>query len=93
MNIDYIRAFNKIYKSPFILNEEPFKQDLTYLESTIGLSIFDYTFKIVDNDHEISNHSVFIELVNNSLDYIGDTTDFWGIEYRLRRFINLSKKT
>lgn len=50
-------------------------------------------FKIVDNDHVISKHSVFIELVNNSLEYIGDTTDFLGIEYRLRRFINLSKKT
>jgi len=91
LNIDYIRSFNKIYNSPFILNEAPFNKDITYLEPTIGLSIFDYTLKIVENDYEITSHPTFIELVNHSLDYIDQTSDFYGIEYRLKRFISLSK--
>lgn len=91
LNLDFIRAFNKIFTSPFILNEEPFNKEVAELSSNIGLSIMDYTIKILENNPEIANEEIYFEFVKNSLEYVNETSDFWGIKYRIERFVKLSK--
>ncbi|MBM7652994.1 SIR2 family NAD-dependent protein deacylase [Neobacillus cucumis] len=91
LNLDFIRAFIKIFTSPFILNEEPFKKELVDLNSKIGYSIMDYTIKILGINPEIASEDTYLEFVKKSLKYVDETTDFHGKRYRAERFIGLSK--
>ncbi|WP_223596779.1 SIR2 family NAD-dependent protein deacylase [Neobacillus bataviensis] len=91
LNLDFIRAFNKIFTSPFILNEKPFKKDILELNTKIGYSIMDYSIKILDINPEIASEDIYLEFVKKSLKYVNETTDFHGKRNRAQRFIGLSK--
>src|SRR5690625_2915945 len=93
INEGILEAFIKIYKGPYILNEEPFNIEIegSKLDHKIGLGIFDYTLKIVKADPSLTILDDYIELANLSLDFVNHTSDFYGVETRLERFISLSK--
>lgn len=90
LNLDFIRAFDKIFKSPFILNEKPFEKGITTLEGNIAFSIMDYTIKILENNTDIAKEEIYMEFVKESLKYVDRTSDFWGKSYRIERFFKLS---
>ncbi|PEE66213.1 hypothetical protein COM90_22535 [Bacillus thuringiensis] len=90
LNLDFIRAFDKIFKSPFILNEKPFEKGIATLENNIAFPILDYTIKILENNPDIAKEEIYMEFVKKSLEYVDRTSDFWGKRYRIERFYKLS---
>jgi hypothetical protein len=91
LNLDFIRAFNKIFTSPFILSESPFNKDIdsSILESGIGLSIIDYATKMINSNPDLQHETIVMDFINKSLEYVSMTNDFYGIRDRIQRFIDL----
>ncbi|KPH70903.1 hypothetical protein AFL42_16520 [Oceanobacillus caeni] len=93
VNEGVLEAFVKIYKGPYILNKEPFNIEIegSKLDHEIGLGIFDYTLQLVKENTSLAESLDFVELTNLSLDFVNHTRDFYWVETRLERFIELSK--
>jgi hypothetical protein len=91
LNVDFFMAFNKIFTSPFILSESPFKKDIdsSVLEHGIGLSIIDYASKIINANPDLQQETIVMDFINKSLEYVSMTIDFYGIRDRIQRFIDL----
>lgn len=94
LNKSLLIAFHKIYKGPYILTRSPFNKEVDgdILDANIAYSIFEYIEKIIIENSVIAETEEYFEIVNDSLDYIYKTNDFYGIERRVRIFINLSNK-
>ncbi|MFJ9290997.1 SIR2 family protein [Bacillus halotolerans] len=92
LNLDILKAFHKIYKGPYILNDNPFNKsvDSDGLEHEVARSMFKYTNKLARSFKDLIENQEFIEIVNDSLDFIDKTGDFYEIRDRIIDFIELS---
>ena len=90
-NKDILEALIKIFRGPYMLNEEPFNKSIegSTLDSQIGINILDYTIKLANDYPEIIETDEFNSLSNLSLEFVNQTGDFFGVELRLSRFLNL----
>lgn len=92
LNLDILTSFHKIYKAPYILKDEPFNKSVEddILASEIASNIFKYTDELVKEFDNFKYSDEFTEIVNDSLDFVNNTGDFYEIENRVKDFIKLS---
>ncbi|GGM40438.1 hypothetical protein GCM10011351_28240 [Paraliobacillus quinghaiensis] len=90
-NKDVLEALIKIFRGPYMLNEAPFNKSIegSTLDSQIGVNILDYTIKLVNDYPEIGETDEFNSLSKLSLEFASQTGDFFGVELRLSRFLDL----
>jgi hypothetical protein len=94
LNKNLLIAFHKIYKGPYILTRPPFNKEVVgdTLDPDIAYSIFNYIKKITEEDNYLLETEEYFNIVNDSLDYICKTNDFYGINTRVSFFIDFSNK-
>ncbi|MEC6747318.1 SIR2 family protein [Marinilactibacillus sp. XAAS-LB27] len=93
LNKNVLEALIKIYKGPYILKGKPFNlenENSNNPDHEYGLKIFDYATELVNSTNSLIKTRDFVKLTNLSLDFINHTNDFYWIDSRLERFLNLS---